>query len=335
MGLLRYFLLVFVSLTFTSIYSVEAITFKLASPAPEASVYGEAVSRIAARWSEASDGEVKIRVFHGGIAGDGSTALRRMRIGQIHMAIISGASIAKLSKKAITVNTPGLIRSDEEMEYLFPLIESDLNEEANAAAIEVIGWARPGWVSIFSNEPVRTPSDLADLTLSLDPGAEESILALRQMGFRVAPSDVTDWLTGINSGRIQAVFSDPIFIGGLQLFTSVNYMLDLLITPYLAALVISDSAWRRVPEDLRPALSAIVEEEIAILEREGRASLSNVIELMEEFGLTIISPTAEEVQEWHDIFAKSSRDDFTGVYDADFHRKIESLLMEFRSQQTQ
>ena len=47
-----------------------AITVKLASLAPDGSVWDLAIEEMGAEWSDATDGRVRLRVYPGGVAGD-------------------------------------------------------------------------------------------------------------------------------------------------------------------------------------------------------------------------------------------------------------------------
>ena len=49
--------------------------FKISSQAPERSIWGKALIKIARNVSAATDGEVEFKIFHGGVQGDEQTVL--------------------------------------------------------------------------------------------------------------------------------------------------------------------------------------------------------------------------------------------------------------------
>ena len=77
--------------------SPAALTIKLGTLAPEGSPWYNIVRDMAEAWKADSGGKVEIRIYAGGIAGDESDMVRKMRVGQLHAAAISGAGLASIA----------------------------------------------------------------------------------------------------------------------------------------------------------------------------------------------------------------------------------------------
>ncbi|MCK5251256.1 MAG: TRAP transporter substrate-binding protein DctP, partial [Spirochaetaceae bacterium] len=61
--------------------SLSALTIKLASPLPEGTEWDNTLRRMADEWSDITDGQIRMRIYPGGIAGDEGDMVRKMRIG--------------------------------------------------------------------------------------------------------------------------------------------------------------------------------------------------------------------------------------------------------------
>ncbi len=59
-------------------------TFKIASLAPEGSVWVNAFKDFAQEVTSKTDGEIAFRIYPGGIMGDDRAMYRKMRVGQLH-----------------------------------------------------------------------------------------------------------------------------------------------------------------------------------------------------------------------------------------------------------
>ena len=57
-------------------------TVKLATLAPDGSVWHRALEEMAAEWQEITDGSVRVVLYPGGVSGDESDMIRKMRIGR-------------------------------------------------------------------------------------------------------------------------------------------------------------------------------------------------------------------------------------------------------------
>src|SRR6056297_2441978 len=215
--------------------TASAFTLKIASAAPESSPWGRALNRIAADWREISGGQVTLQIFHNGIAGEQNDINRKMRIGQIQGALFTSDSLALLSDEIFALSAPVLIRSDEELDYVFERLRPDIEESIEGTQFEVIGWSKAGWVNFFANEPVRRPADLKDLALAVGDDQPQTARAFRRMGYEVVPMRQNALLTSLNSGMVDAFYASPIAAAGFQWFARAQHMLDLDVAPFLGS----------------------------------------------------------------------------------------------------
>jgi hypothetical protein len=70
-----------------------AVVIKMGTVAPEGSPWHETLRDIAASWQKLSNGQVTLRIYPGGVAGDESDMLRKMRIGQLNAAALTSGGL--------------------------------------------------------------------------------------------------------------------------------------------------------------------------------------------------------------------------------------------------
>ena len=271
---------------------------KFASLAPKDTLWDKALQRIGAEWQRLSGGDIEVTVFPGGVAGDETDMLRKMRTGQLDAAAISAIGLATVYPGVLALGMPFLFENEEEVahatERLRPLIE----EEFERRGFKMLMWTAAGWVHFFTREPTLTPSDLQRQKLNV-PDADPGVVAAWQAaGFRIAEVPATELMLGLQTGLVDAVLNTPLIVAPMQWFGVATHMNALEIAPFYGAMLISTRTWRRFPEELRAQFLEVVQEigteaTAEVLEAERIA-----VELMRRFGLTIHQPTAEQAAEW-------------------------------------
>ncbi len=80
------------TLCFFSVPTVSAgqrpVVIKLATLAPEGTLFYDALLKLAGEWSRLSGGAVRLKIYPGGVAGSEYDMVRKLRIGQIQAATI-------------------------------------------------------------------------------------------------------------------------------------------------------------------------------------------------------------------------------------------------------
>ena len=78
----------------------------------------EALREVAQKWAEISNGEVEMKIYPGGIAGDEIDVIRKMWLGQLQGAVLTSVGLNKIHPDMITMALPMIAQSDEEVSYL-------------------------------------------------------------------------------------------------------------------------------------------------------------------------------------------------------------------------
>jgi TRAP-type transport system periplasmic protein len=276
------------------------INIKLASVAPEQSPWGSALNQLAVDWLRISGGDVRLQVFHNAIAGEESDVLRKIRIGQLQAGVFTSSGMKQIVPEVFSVSVPFMIRSEEQLDYVMERIRPDLEELFEESRLHVLAWSRAGWVHFFSRDPVTYPDDLKSQRLASDPNDLELQQAFKVMGYTPIPMPQPELLTSLNSGLVDAFYTSPLVAGGYQWFGLAPHMLDLKVAPFLGAIIISDTAWRRIPNSIKDELMAAARAVAEQIDDDVRQLEADAVRSMERYGLQVMHPTAAVERAWID-----------------------------------
>lgn len=310
----------------------QRVTVKLGTVAPERSPWFNSVKRIAQRWEEASDGKVKLKIYAGGVAGDEEDMLRKIKIGQLHAATITGVGLSQVAESTIALQIPMLMQSYAELDYVRSKLKDRLEEDLAEAGFIVLNWGDAGWVHFFSKVPAETPADYRDLKIMVGAKDATAATAWKQAGFNPVPIAATDVLQGLQTGLVDAFAVPPIFALSSQWFGLAQHMVPVKWSPLNGATVISKRRWEKIPADLRAELMKIAEEEGEKSKEEVRQLGDKAVEAMVERGLTVHELSEAELAQW-----KQAAEDAYGavrgkVVPADLFDRVRELAAEYRAQ---
>ncbi len=275
-----------------------AQNLKFASVAPKDTVWDVALNQIGAEWHRLSGGDIEVTVFPGGVAGDETDLLRKVRTGQLDAVAISAIGLATVYPGVLALGMPFLFENEEEVAYATEQLRPLIEDEFERRGFKMLMWTAAGWVHFFSREPILTPDDLRQQKLNVPDANPGVVSAWQDIGFRIAELPVTEVAFGLQNGFVDAVLNTSLIVAPMQWFGVAKHMNALEIAPFYGAMLISTRTWRRFPEDLRPQLFAAVQEYGGEATAQVLAAERAAVEIMRRFGLTIHQPTAEEAAEW-------------------------------------
>ena len=289
------------------------VVIKLGTIAPEGSVWGDALQRVAQSWREASGGKVELRIFAGGVLGGEDELVRKLQRRVIDAVTLSGSGLPTLERSFNCLNVPLLFESNDELDYVRERVGPAIEQRLEARGFVVLNWATAGWVNIFSKEPIRLPADLRRTRFWMTSGDPETEKLYKAFGVQVVPLPVTEMLTGLQTGLIDAMAAPPLYALLDRTFQVADNMLDMHWGALNAATIVRADAWARVPAELRPRLVAAARREGVAMRDVGRRSGDDAIGEMRKRGLAVTVLTDAERAQWRGE-AKSVWPGLRGAY---------------------
>jgi len=244
---------------------------------------------------------VVLRIYPGGVVGDEDAMIRKMRVGQLQAAAITGIGLATLDRSFYALHVPMMYASDEEFDYvrdrLAPMLERRLADKG----FIVLNWGDAGWVHFFAKQPFTRPDEIKAMKLYV--GAEDATLVqlYKETGFRPVNLSVVDILPGLQTGLINAFDTTPLAALAFQWFALAPNMSDLRFAPLTGATVIDKRAWEKIPAALRPRILDAARAGGKRLRGEIRKLNEEAVKVMVKNGLKITRVTPEVQAEWRKL----------------------------------
>jgi TRAP-type C4-dicarboxylate transport system substrate-binding protein len=309
-------------------------TIKLGTLVPKGSPWHELIVDMAACWTKAADDSLKVRIYPGGIAGDEPDMVRKMRVGQLHAAALTGAGLAQIATEFQALQMAMMYRSIEEFNHVRDRLNGRMAAFLETKGAKLLGWSDGGWVHFFTKDPVVHPDDLKPLRIFTWAGDNELVEAWKDAGYRPVPLAATDIHTALQSGLIDAVPTTPVVALSYQWFGLAKHMTDLKWAPIIAGIVVSTRKWAQIPERFKPGIEACTRAMIDRLQDLSSAFDRDSIRVMEKHGLAVHAVPPDVVAEW-ERRARKAWQGFIGVtVPADLIVEVERIRDEYRSAQS-
>jgi TRAP-type C4-dicarboxylate transport system substrate-binding protein len=311
--------------------SAQEHLIKFATVAPEGSTWMKVMKEYDAEIRKESGGRLGFRIYPGGVQGDEKDVLRKMKLGQLQAAGVTGNGMTSIAPMARILDSPFLFRDRKEIDFAYGKFGPEIEKAMEEAGYVNLGWAEVGYVYIFTNTPINKREDFSKTKMWMwegDPVAEASFKAL---GINPVPLSITDVLTSLQTKMIDGVYSPPLAAIALQWFTRVKYMFDLPLTNAAGAVIISKKAYAELPADLQKVLLDNGRKYMRKLTELSRTDNEAALVTLKKNGIVFTQPSGpDEIRAYGEI-GRAARKMMAGkLYTADLLARMESALEEFR-----
>jgi TRAP-type C4-dicarboxylate transport system substrate-binding protein len=306
------------------------LTIKVGSIAPDGSPWDRALKKIAAEWKSISGGTIEVKVYPGGIVGNETDMIRKMRIGQLQAAIFTSMGMSYIAPEEFSISLPFLVQNDNELDYLMKKTTPTFEKLIEKKGFIVLVWAKAGWVNFFSVKPVVYPRDLKPLKLSVAENDAELLQAWRVMGYNAIPLATNDLMTALQNGMVEAFYAPPLVAASFQWFGIAKHMCGIKIAPLIGGLTVTKKTWEEIPPAMRAKLIKSAQQTIDNLYLETISLEKRAIDTMIKNGLQIHEVPADAAKLWHKE-ASNGYDAYVGkTFSRELLEKLQNYIKEYR-----
>ncbi|OFZ18176.1 MAG: hypothetical protein A2X94_03370 [Bdellovibrionales bacterium GWB1_55_8] len=310
------------------------VAFKFATVAPEGSSWMVVMREAADEIKAKTGGNVELKLYPGGIAGDEPDVLRKMRVGQYHGAGFTGVGLGELVSDIRILELPFFYDSLDELHYVRNKLTSHLEEKFRAKGYIFLDWAEPGLVYLLSQKPVRSVADMNGVKMWAwegDPLADSMLDTFKIAPVRVALQDV---LMGLQTGMINAAYAPPLAAMALQWQTKVKFMTAEPMTNSTGAILLTKAQWEKVSASDQALVRQITSKSLKKLEESTTKQNMEAIEKFKQQGIQLVSPDAQARADMFSAGAKVRQELVGKLYSPELLKKVEGLVQEFRASKT-
>ncbi len=330
---LQLFIIFFCALLISSqAHAKPKYLFKIATIAPDGSIWTKRFRDFAEEVGEKSKGEVRFKVYPGGIMGDDRAVYRKMRIGQLHGGGFTMTGIGSVVGDFRVMGLPFLFRSYEEVDYVIQGLTPSLSKSFSKKGLELIAMTEVGFVYSMSNSPVSTLSALKKRKVWSPEGDPISVAYLQTLGVAPLPLGVPDVLTSLQTGMIETVFNSMYGSIVLQWFTKANYITDIPFGYAYGALLLDRKKFVKLPDSYQSMIKETAMKHFSQLISDTRKSNNDSRKVLQDNGVTMVTPDPEDLQIMHNMSKKTAKQMQGTAFSQEIYQETTRLLDEFRKQ---
>lgn len=279
----------------SSLLRAETMEIKFANIAPEGSSWAKIMTAMDRELQQKTGGRLKFKIYWGGVMGDEADMIRKMRIGQLHGAGLTGNGVGQIAPSVRVLELPLLYPSAEKLDEVKKSLEPTFKGEFQKAGYRLVGWADVGPIYIFTNRPIKTLSDMQGVKMWLWEGDPLAKSAFNALGLNPIPLAITDVLTSLQTGMIDGFYGPPLGTMALQWHTQVKYAIDLKFNYAMGAFVLTNQFYNSIPADLKPIFDEVTKKYCQLLVDQTRVDNDKAYEVLKKGGISFL-PVPEEEQ---------------------------------------
>ncbi|MGH8453223.1 MAG: TRAP transporter substrate-binding protein DctP [Nevskiales bacterium] len=308
-------------------------TFKIATIAPDGTTWMKEMRAGAEEVEKQTQGRVKFKFYPGGIMGNDASVLRKMRIGQLHGAAITGNSLSEIYPDAQLYSLPLLFRSYAEVDYVREKMDPTLRKGMEDAGLVPIGFTEGGFAYLFSQRSVTSQDELRKCKIWIPETDIVNNTAFQTAGVSPVPLPFADVYTGLQTGLLDTAVTLPTAAIAFQWHTKLKTFTDIPLSYIVGVLAINKKSF----DSLTPADQAIVRkvmaEAFARLNKLNRQDNDSARNALRKQGLEFNTLSPDEREKWQKFADESIlklKD--RGVYSPALLEDLRNHLRYYRTQ---
>ncbi len=310
-------------------------TIKFATLAPEGSTWMNVMKEYDQAIRKESGGRLGFRIYPGGVQGDEIDVLRKIKLGQLQSAGITGNGMTTIAPEVRILDSPFLFRSYAEADKTVETFDKEFTKAIENGGYVLLGWAEVGFVYIFTNTPVRAPEDMKRVKMWMWAGDPIAEAAFKALGVDPIALSITDVPTSLQTGLIDGMYTTPMAAIALQWFTRVKFMLDQPLADASGATIISKKKFDELPPDLQEILVRNGRSYMKKLTALTRQENTRSIDILKKNGIQIIEPpSADAVKQYEELGRQARRLLVGKLFSQELLSKVEATVIDFRNHQS-
>ena len=305
-------------------------TFKIASLAPEGSVWITQFREFAKEVTEKSNGEIEFRIYPGGIMGDDQAMYRKMRVGQLQGGGFTMTGIADVVPDFRVMAIPFLFRSYEEVnrvrDGLVPFFKNKFNE----AGLEFVAMTEVGFIYTMSTEPMKSVDDLKKSKSWAPSGDPVTATFLANLGITPIPLSIPDVLTSLQTGLVDTVFNSLYGSIVLQWYTKARCITDVPFGYAYGVFLLDRKSFSRLPPNYTALIHTTAEKYFSALIDDTRKSNEESRQVLEQNGVTFVQAEPGIVKELQVQRDKTVQQLLGNAFSPEVYALAAGILEEYR-----
>jgi TRAP-type C4-dicarboxylate transport system substrate-binding protein len=308
-----------------------AVRIKIATKAPENFKSSKIVKEMTEEIEAKTDGNVRFKIYYGGVKGTGADLLLKMKSGEIQGGEFTAGEVSSVSNDLQILNLPFMFNNYEEVDFVLDKLSPYFKKELRERGYVVLGWLEVGFGYIMSVDPIASRADLQGKKVWIPQGDPIGRAAFEALGVPPIPMTISDVMVALQTGQIDTVANSFVGAIALQWYTRVKYITDMPLLYIYGLLMITNDAYDSIPAKYLPTVEQILNRRFEELKKDIRRSNMDSRQTLINEGIQFVPVSAAQAQELKAIMAGVDKELAGKEFRGEALQRMQELLKEFRS----
>jgi len=316
-----------------SCYEIAVATtyIKVAVVMPDGSPWTDSLRNMASEIEKQTAGELKFKIYAGGISGDEVDVIRKMQVNRIHAAGFSGVGLGILLPKIRILEAPMLYNNYEEIDLVKEKLYNEFSEDFAKRGYVLLGFIEAGFVYFFSKKSMSGHDGLENIRMWVWKSDAVAKTTLETFGIKTYPLHLADVNTGLETGMIDSFYSPPLAAIYLQWYSKIQYFLDYPMVNPTGALMIKKSIFDKLSKENQGIFKKTAKKYCRELIRIARRDNENAFAVLKKEGIIFESPPKEQIASFHEDAGKIYEKSIPQLYSRELFNRVQDILKTHRN----
>lgn len=305
--------------------------WKLATLAPDGVGWARQIRAIVIpAIDKVTENNLEVKVYWGGVMGDDSDYIKKMRIDQLQGAGLSGCGVTMAVPEMAVTELPFLFRNWDEVDYIKDKMRDTFDKIAKKNGFFMVAWIDQDFDRIYSVKyEMNTVEEFGKLkVLSWFGRIEEDVF--KALGSIPIPVSMPEAPASMRAGIGDTIVAPAAWMVGTQLYSIARHVSPLDIRYAPALIVMTADRWAAMPQKYQDAYFACRDDVTKEFCQEVRKDNQKCLKAMLDYGVKE-TPVDPKLTEWARERTRPLYDELAGdLYPRDLLDELLGYLAEYR-----
>ncbi len=307
-----------------------ALRIKIATKTPENFKSARIVNEMTKEIEEKTDGNVKFKVYYGGVKGSGRDLLLKMKSGEIQGGEFTAGEASSVLNDLQIMNIPFLFNDYDEVDFVLDRMGPYFRKELRKRGYVVLGWLEVGFGYIMSVDPIASRADLLGKKVWIPQGDPIGQAAFEAIGVPPIPMTIADVMVSLQTGQMNTVTNSLVGAIALQWYTRVKYITDVPLLYIYGLLMITEDAYDKIPAEYRETVDQIVDRTFEELKADIRKGNLESRQTLTKQGIQFVPVSPAQYKELKGLMDSVMKQLAGKEFQGDALHRMQEILKKFR-----
>jgi TRAP-type C4-dicarboxylate transport system substrate-binding protein len=281
--------------------AAETQFLRIATLAPRDSDLAKAFLKLDKSLRTATNNAWGVRLYPGGVAGDESDVIRKIKIGQMDASLITSVGLSQIVRETTILTLPGVITGYKQLEAVQAAMSKEWEASFEKSGYKLLGWGETGQLRWFAKTALTRPTSVKNMRPWVWPASHSQKETLHAAGATGVPLGVPEVYGALQTGMVDMVISTCVAMVSLQWHANLKFMTKNTTGVLVGALLMGGDKWKSMPADVQAQVDGEVTKNRSGDKADIRAADERSYQAMLKRGYTANEWTGDALTEYNTI----------------------------------